>query len=385
MYSPTRDDLQKLTGEDLQDVFDIIDTATRYVNLPDMRNAVARSLRKAFQANGVAFFLSDNSHRTIDNYNLVGSGIDTHYLKQYAEYYCRYDPFQHKTLFRQSVCKVDDIMPYSNWVKLKIYNEFYIEQNIHHKLSIYLRSSDKVLGLIGLFRPREDENFSDKEMTKARILVRYLTTALDKASQFNEIDKEKAIYSGCVNISTSLGIIILGSDLRPIYQNSIAKDYCNNLNNQSSDNNNSYQNIDIFLPEEIINDCKTLSRIYKSNNQNNQLSKQRVIDAGKSNKFHVVTSLVEYSRNELPYYGFFIYLYNHFDNIKNKMEYLKDVFQLTNKEAEIASYVCQGLTNTEISEKLCISRFTVETHLKNIFIKTNIKHRAGLASILQYN
>jgi DNA-binding CsgD family transcriptional regulator len=50
---------------------------------------------------------------------------------------------------------------------------------------------------------------------------------------------------------------------------------------------------------------------------------------------------------------------------------------------DIVRCVCQGLTNDEIGEKLYISRFTVETHLKNIFDKTKVKHRAGLAGLLQ--
>jgi DNA-binding CsgD family transcriptional regulator len=64
-------------------------------------------------------------------------------------------------------------------------------------------------------------------------------------------------------------------------------------------------------------------------------------------------------------------------------EALKERYHLTKREADIVRCVCDGLTNSEIGETLFISRNTVETHLKNIFSKTGMRHRAGLAGLLQ--
>ena len=61
----------------------------------------------------------------------------------------------------------------------------------------------------------------------------------------------------------------------------------------------------------------------------------------------------------------------------------KNEYGVTRRELEIIQYVCQGLTNEEIGQKLYISRFTVEAHLRNIFSKTGVKHRAGLADIIR--
>jgi DNA-binding CsgD family transcriptional regulator len=55
---------------------------------------------------------------------------------------------------------------------------------------------------------------------------------------------------------------------------------------------------------------------------------------------------------------------------------------LTDREIEIAGLVCSGLTNKEIANKLSLSTFTIDTHLKNIFDKTGIRHRSGLSTIL---
>ena len=219
-----------------------------------MRAEIVKSLREAFQAEGVAFFLGDREFGAIDNASIVGIGMDLHYLDRWVRYYSRHDPFQQERPSRSIVCKVDDILPYKRWVNLKIYNEFYRPQNIHYKLSMSLRSSVKILGLIGIFRSREHEDFSERDVAKARILVPHLTTALEHVIQLQRL------ASGAL----------------------VTKEY-----------------------------------------------------------------------------------------------------RLTKREVDIVRCVCRGMTNDEIGERLYISRFTVETHLKNIFDKTGVKHRAGLASLLQ--
>jgi DNA-binding NarL/FixJ family response regulator len=64
------------------------------------------------------------------------------------------------------------------------------------------------------------------------------------------------------------------------------------------------------------------------------------------------------------------------------MVQVKSLF--TNREKEVIQYICQGLTNEEISKKLCISKFTIANHVQNIFEKTGIRSRAKLTSYYKY-
>lgn len=55
-----------------------------------------------------------------------------------------------------------------------------------------------------------------------------------------------------------------------------------------------------------------------------------------------------------------------------------DLFQkmgLTRRECEIALLVCQGMSNGEIAENLCISEATVKKHISNIFEKLGCSRR----------
>lgn len=53
-------------------------------------------------------------------------------------------------------------------------------------------------------------------------------------------------------------------------------------------------------------------------------------------------------------------------------------FDLTPREVDIIKLIIKEYTNQMIADELCISEYTVETHRKNIFRKTNTKSLVGL-------
>jgi DNA-binding NarL/FixJ family response regulator len=71
-------------------------------------------------------------------------------------------------------------------------------------------------------------------------------------------------------------------------------------------------------------------------------------------------------------------LQNLLKNIKNPEESTADMLDLSAREIEIISLICQGLSNVEIGDKLFLSKRTVEKHRANILEKTNTKNTASL-------
>ncbi len=378
-----KEDLSVLTNDDLQHILNVIRTANSHLSVPEMRAKVARSLKQVFRAEGVAFFLGDREFGTIDNASLVGVGMNRRYLDRWVRHYSHHDPFQQEGPSKSTVCKVDDILPYKRWVNLKIYNEFYRPQNIHYKLSISLRSSARILGLIGMFRPKEHQDFSERDVVKARILAPHLATALEHIIQLPQNEGTRNPFGGCSSEFPLFGAIVLDHELRPIYWNSEAKEICLAFGRAQRSWLKDLTVEDPAIPSEILDDCLELKGLFENGQRPSYLRRQRVIDAGQYKRFQVTSSLVEHSSREVSHPRFMVHLLDLSEFYKVRQESPGEEYRLTKREVDIVRCVCQGLTNDEIGERLYISRFTVETHLKNIFDKTGVKHRAGLASLLQ--
>jgi len=62
----------------------------------------------------------------------------------------------------------------------------------------------------------------------------------------------------------------------------------------------------------------------------------------------------------------------------DKKKKLIEQIQLTDREMDVLSLICKGLTNIEISEKLFLSPKTIESHKSKLFLKTNTKNTASL-------
>jgi pimeloyl-ACP methyl ester carboxylesterase/DNA-binding CsgD family transcriptional regulator len=58
---------------------------------------------------------------------------------------------------------------------------------------------------------------------------------------------------------------------------------------------------------------------------------------------------------------------------------------LTDAERRVADLVAGGLANGEVAERLYLSRYTVETHLKHVFAKLGLSSRTELAALAPRN
>jgi DNA-binding NarL/FixJ family response regulator len=59
--------------------------------------------------------------------------------------------------------------------------------------------------------------------------------------------------------------------------------------------------------------------------------------------------------------------------------------KLTKRENEILTLICQGLSNQEISEKLCLSLRTIEGHKSNLLSKTGVRNSISLVMYAMKN
>lgn len=73
------------------------------------------------------------------------------------------------------------------------------------------------------------------------------------------------------------------------------------------------------------------------------------------------------------------------DDLTVRMDDLAEAYFLTEREREIMELAYHKMTNPEIAEKLCISKYTVKNHMHHIFEKLHISTRAELSALIDEN
>ena len=67
-----------------------------------------------------------------------------------------------------------------------------------------------------------------------------------------------------------------------------------------------------------------------------------------------------------------------FHSLRGELDQTEILLSLTNREKEIVSLICEGLTNKELAERLHISPRTADAHRANLMKKLNVKNVVGV-------
>ena len=112
--------------------------------------------------------------------------------------------------------------------------------------------------------------------------------------------------------------------------------------------------------------------------------KERVITVNDGLKYKIECSLI-WKADQVNSQPNFIVALNGFDANMDTPIDLQTKYKLSRRELDIIYYYNQGLSYSEIGEKLFISKLTVHTHIKNIYRKLGAKNRIELYHYIQSN
>jgi DNA-binding CsgD family transcriptional regulator len=376
--------MARLTGKDYRDILDLVYLANRCEDTESFINTLFPSIMSVFRAECATFQLIEEypqhtkivesrSFRT-DSHNIYE---DKHYPNLYKDSFYQYSPLLKQAISSpKTILKLGDYISFRDWDRSVLYNDFIRPQHLYWELFLTLRWKNNLEGMITLWRSKKQPDYEDREVVKAAMLASHFGVAIHNICLISQINTREN-HRLSADEANNEGLLWLDHKFTPYFFNAEAGDICLQLSGRIPYDTSDLEKGEFPIPSCIIEDCSDLLDLLKAEEQPILLPKERTVITGSGKKFRIECSLVWKANqiNSMP--NFMVTLYDLSDEKKLETT-LQARFQLGRRELDVIHYLTRGLSDDEIGEKLCISRQTVHTHIKNIYKKLGVKSRIEL-------
>lgn len=250
---------------------------------------------------------------------------------------------------------------------------------IRYQTCIFLRDGKRLLATISLFRAPESGDFTPQELDMLRTIEPFLTKQYLRSMAISR-DSSLLHYFDSYFEELNMGVAVLDRDRTVLKANQAFQDYATYIlehgtiersfvTDKTVDNDNEYMN------------CQELLNHFG----------ESVIT--KPSRIHIECILYLYHFHVKAFYGFarsdldtleqmYLVFLTRQEKVRSP-EMLDAIKILTPRELTVLGYLASGMSNTEISDAMQISPFTVKTHLQNIYSKCNVSTRNELIAKLR--
>jgi DNA-binding CsgD family transcriptional regulator len=240
-------------------------------------------------------------------------------------------------------------------------------RDLHHVLSVRLALAGRALGRLNLYRPRGERGFSVGDAANASLLAPLVSVALERACQADVAQIQKLLIDELTAAVPGRAIAVLDGDLRITHlsKNAVACLRAVAPAGWPSAGPGS------ALPAALIGRCRAvrLAAGFAAHGQDFAVLR---ITAGELLKFTLIRAA-----GRTASVGYFLDIRPH-----GKGRGLGATFALSRREQEVVDMIACGLRNAEISDKLCISPYTVNNHLRSIYGKLGVTSRTQMLARL---
>jgi DNA-binding CsgD family transcriptional regulator len=376
--------MARLTGKDYRDILNLVYLANRCEDTESFINMLFPSIMQVFHAECATFQLikgypqhteivESRSFRT-DSINIYE---DKFYPVLYKGSFYQYSPLLKQAISSpKTILKFGDSISFRDWERSDFYNNFMLPQHLYWELFLTLRWKNKLEGMVTLWRSKKQPDYGDREVVKAAMLASHFGVAVHNIYLISQINTRKN-HSLSADEANSEGLLWLDHRFTPSFFNAEARDICLQLLSRTPYNTSELEKGDFPIPSCIIQDCSDLLDLLKVEEQPILSPKERIVFTGGGKKFRIECSLI-WKADQINSTPSFMVTLSDLSDEKKLETTLQARFQLSRRELDVIHYLTKGLSDDEIGEKLCISRQTVHTHIKNIYKKLAVKSRIEL-------
>jgi DNA-binding CsgD family transcriptional regulator len=376
--------MARLTGKDYRDVLNLVYLANRCEDVESFINTLLPSIIKVFHTECITFHLIKGylSHTEIvesrsfksDSHSLYE---DKYYPTLYQDSFYQHSPLLTEALSSSKIAlKLGDYISLQDWESSVLYNGLIRPQHLYWELFLTLRWKNNLVGMITLWRSRQQPDYEDSDVLKAEMLAPHLGVAVHNICLLSRINaRERNILFA--DETDGEGIIWLDHEFSPSFFNAEARNICLQLLSRVPGNTYNPGTDEFPIPSYVIKDCSELLDLNKAQERPVLLPKERTVSTENGKKFRIESSLIWKADRVNPKPNFVVTLSDLSDERKQEAN-LQAKFNLSNRELDVVYYLTKGLSDDEIAGKLYISNQTVHTHIKNIYKKLGAKSRIEL-------
>jgi len=289
---------------------------------------------------------------------------------------------------RHRFVRISDLFPnQSSLIKSAFYRRYMAPQRCPHVLCIFFWKNRRRICAVAIMRTATQGDLSGAEMRLLRQLYPQFQTAL---CRLGSLEREHSVRKDLEAFLRRLPLptILLRWNLKPIYQNRAAREFCTVWEKGPEDARRTKATSPI--PSEILDRCRLLKQQWadakrpiapQTGFKEEQVRHPRLphlratlhlrqLGSAGVARPHFLIECEDLRRRTAPHIG------------PSSSPHLPHLVRLTRREQEIARLVCEGRSNQEIADAACLSLAMVKKHLHAIFRKLEVNSRSQLVALM---
>ena len=185
-----------LTSKDYKEVIEIINLIYSISERSAMILSVLEELQKLIPFNGAVFIPMDFKTHNFQPEGHVLLNESPESIHQFCSYYAPLNPFVikgwHQNRVNEAV-KITDAISASRLIDTEYSRDYQSRFHAFYELGMSLGSQGDLTGVIGLHRPRQDRDFSEKDKEIMNLLIPHLSNALHSINLMETITSSKGV------------------------------------------------------------------------------------------------------------------------------------------------------------------------------------------------
>ena len=266
------------------------------------------------------------------------------------------------------------------------YRRYMVPQNCAHGVALFFWKRQRLICTIVILRTAKQGDFSPAELKLLRQLYPQFLAALRR---IESLERERSVSMNFQQFLRRLPLptIILRWNLKSIYQNPAAREFCAVWEKGPEEAKRTKANSPV--PAEIVAQCRVLKRRWVAQSQMHSWRQieftEEQVQHPRSSNLRATIQLTQIKSASVARPHFLIACEDLCRTSERSgrlgLFRLPGIARLTRREREVAQLACEGHSNKEIAQNACLSLQTVKKHLHSVFRKLEVPSRTRLVAL----